>query len=290
MEVLPFEELIDRWQYEASPVSPTHSWKPTSSYALYLKERIRAYVLLQQDVISAEGSTDSSHRMSMGWDTPQEEHRSLLGRNNTRTNWNDYAENYIVNRESEAITKLEDFSIEGGLLKSVAVSLRQARMLLDSLKRFAKVGSELAVMAWRMLLKDLVTLFQACRKGIASVARHHPHMSDVDATTGTQLHREFCLLAEQVENYFKFARQLQSSPLLGIFVPPPLTIPELVYAKTGDVFPVDTIDEDAEENKRAAETARHGISLYAPPLSVWTQSLPEHHVPGPLLNNDLNSN
>ena len=93
---------------------------------------------------------------------------------------------------------------------------------------------ELTVTALRMLVKDLLVLFQACNEGVINVlgmSRHcllittvsqfclenYFEMSHVDAKEALEIYRHFCKETEQVMEYLGVARKLEN--LLNVPIP-----------------------------------------------------------------------
>ena len=71
--------------------------------------------------------------------------------------------------------------------------------------------------ALRMLVKDLLILFQAVNEGVINVLEHYFEMSHVDAETSLNIYRNFCKQTEKVVEYLGIARKLQN--LLNVPVP-----------------------------------------------------------------------
>jgi hypothetical protein len=94
---------------------------------------------------------------------------------------------------------------------------------------------ELTITALRMLVKDLLTLFQACNEGVINVlgqsvqlvlnhgdptnpcAEHYFEMSHVDATEAIKIYKHFCKQTEHVVEYLGVAKKLQN--LLSVPIP-----------------------------------------------------------------------
>ena len=91
------------------------------------------------------------------------------------------------------------------------------------------------ITALRMLVKDLLILFQACNEGVINVLgeqdshrrfltvtnatrqEHYFEMSHVDAETSLAIYRHFCKQTEKVVNYLLVAKKLQN--ILNIQIP-----------------------------------------------------------------------
>lgn len=76
---------------------------------------------------------------------------------------------------------------------------------------------ELNVTALRMLVKDLIILFQASNEGVMNVLDNYFEMSHVDAEQALNIYRLFCKQTERVVEYLGVAKKL--SNLLNIIIP-----------------------------------------------------------------------
>ena len=76
---------------------------------------------------------------------------------------------------------------------------------------------ELNITALRMLVKDLIILFQALNEGVINVLEHYFEMSHVDAESALTIYRNFCKQTEKVVEFLTIARKLQN--LLNVPIP-----------------------------------------------------------------------
>ena len=76
---------------------------------------------------------------------------------------------------------------------------------------------EINITALRMLVKDLLILFQAGNEGVINVLEHYFEMSHVDAEQALSIYRHFCKQAEYVVEYLGVAKKLQN--LLNVPIP-----------------------------------------------------------------------
>lgn len=68
-----------------------------------------------------------------------------------------------------------------------------------------------------MLVKDLLSLFQALNEGVINVLEHYFEMTHVDAETALSIYRNFCKQTEKAVEYLGVARKLQN--LLNVPIP-----------------------------------------------------------------------
>ena len=76
---------------------------------------------------------------------------------------------------------------------------------------------ELNITSLRMLVKDLLILFQACNEGVINVLEHYFEMSQIDAKEALVIYKHFCKQTERVVEYLGVAKKLQN--LLNVPVP-----------------------------------------------------------------------
>nr|GAT53584.1 predicted protein [Mycena chlorophos] len=169
-------------------------------YAQYLDSRIKSYRDLKHDAIRVQSDSNRDARVTAGMnggtapkEAPLQRSKTLAGR------------------------KLRSMTVEKGLLRETRVvhsmidSLVACRFYLDDLE------DPLTLMALRMLVKDLLILFQAGNEGVINLLEHYFEMSHVDAKEALEIYRHFCTQTEQVVEYLGVARKLQN--LLNVPVP-----------------------------------------------------------------------
>ena len=76
---------------------------------------------------------------------------------------------------------------------------------------------ELVVTALRLLVKDLLVLFQAVNEGVINVLEHYFEMSHVDASSALGIYRHFCEQTKEVVDYLAVAKKLQN--ILNVPIP-----------------------------------------------------------------------
>ncbi|KAH6916038.1 ENTH domain-containing protein [Coprinopsis sp. MPI-PUGE-AT-0042] len=177
-------------------------------YATYLDARIRAYGALKHDAIRVQSDTNRDMRNSVSVDEE-------LGRNKKSRNQD--APSSMQRSKTLAGRKLRSMTVEKGLLRETKIvhsmidSLVECRFYLDDLE------DELNIGALRMLVKDLLILFQAGNEGVINVLEHYFEMSHVDAEEALKLYRHFCSQTEKVVEFLGVAKKLQN--LLNVPIP-----------------------------------------------------------------------
>ncbi|POW22096.1 hypothetical protein PSHT_01693 [Puccinia striiformis] len=76
---------------------------------------------------------------------------------------------------------------------------------------------DLVMSALRLLVKDLLVLFQAVNEGVINVLEHYFEMSHVDATTALKTYKIFCRQCERVVSYLGVAKKLQN--IINVNIP-----------------------------------------------------------------------
>lgn len=186
-----------------------HAPQNLQHYALYLDSRIRAFRELKHDAIRVQSETNRDMRVNnsieedMAYTTaPKTSSTKSKGPQRSKT---------VMGR------KLRVMTVEKGLLRETKTvqkmidSLVECRFYLDDLE------DELTITALRMLVKDLLILFQACNEGVINVLEHYFEMSKHDAKDALSIYRQFCEQTERVVEYLGVAKKLQN--LLNVPIP-----------------------------------------------------------------------
>ncbi|PPQ62861.1 hypothetical protein CVT24_006259 [Panaeolus cyanescens] len=178
------------------------------NYALYLDSRIRAYRDLKHDAVKVQA--DSNRDMRNPASVEEEGYRGRKDRNK---------QNGSAPTRSKTIMgrKLRVMTVEKGLLRETRIvhgmidALVECRFYLDDLE------DELTITALRMLVKDLLILFQAGNEGVINVLENYFEMSHIDAEEALRIYRHFCKQTEAVVEFLGVAKKLQN--LLNVPVP-----------------------------------------------------------------------
>ncbi|KAL4066001.1 ANTH domain-containing protein [Scleroderma citrinum] len=178
-------------------------------YAIYLDSRIRAFRELKHDAIRVQSETNRDMRVhnsieeDMAYTTaPKAPSTKSKGPQRSKT---------MMGR------KLRVMTVEKGLLRETKTvqkmidSLVECRFYMDDLE------DELTITALRMLVKDLLILFQACNEGVINVLEHYFEMSRPDAKEALNIYCHFCNETEHVMEYLGVSKKLQN--LLNVPIP-----------------------------------------------------------------------
>ncbi|KAG8904938.1 hypothetical protein FRB99_000992 [Tulasnella sp. 403] len=183
------------------------------NYAAYMDCRIRAYKDLKHDPIRVQSESNRDLRVGAMDD---EARRSSLGAGSSTGGGGAS----LANRRQTIVgRKLRVMSVEKGLLRETKIVQKIIDTLLECKASFYldDLEDELTIAALRILVKDLLVLWQACNEGVINLLESYFEMSHVDATTALALYRHFCLQAQSVDEYFTIAKKLQN--LLNVPIP-----------------------------------------------------------------------
>ncbi|CUA78067.1 ENTH domain-containing protein C19F8,03c [Schizosaccharomyces pombe 972h-] [Rhizoctonia solani] len=168
-----------------------------SHYAMYLDCRVRTYKDLKHDAIRVQSESNRDRLSTADDDAPS---GRPLQRNKT-----------VMGR------KLRVMTVEKGLLRETKMVQRLTDSLLECKLYDDSLEDELNTTALRMLVKDLLILFQATNEGVINVLEHYFEMSHVDAENALKIYQHFCKQTERVVNYLGIAKKLQN--VLNVQIP-----------------------------------------------------------------------
>ncbi|KAI0434997.1 ANTH-domain-containing protein [Xylaria sp. FL1042] len=103
-------------------------------------------------------------------------------------------------------TRLESLSVEKGLLRETEVVQRQLTALLKC-DVLDEPENEITITVFRLLVLDLLSLFQVLNQGMISILGHFFEMSKVDAERAMDIYRHFTKTTDAVVQYLTVARQ-----------------------------------------------------------------------------------
>ncbi|KAH7905728.1 ANTH domain-containing protein [Hygrophoropsis aurantiaca] len=237
------------------------------NYAVYLDARIRAYRELKHDAIRVQAETNRDMRVNSGAfgtaaDGSFTEGDQDLGYGGSSGNGTGYRASgksstlgngskgkKTTPQRSKTIMgrKLRVMTVEKGLLRETKTVQKMIDTLVECRFYLDDLEDELTITALRMLVKDLLILFQAGNEGVINVLgeshliyvlcrlevlntsklmrffrlpifpEHYFEMSKVDAEQALAIYRHFCKQTERVVEYLGVAKKLQN--LLNVSIP-----------------------------------------------------------------------
>ncbi|KAF9078216.1 ANTH domain-containing protein [Rhodocollybia butyracea] len=177
------------------------------NYAVYLDSRIRAYRDLKHDAIRVQADSNRDMRNTASVD----EDNYARGKKKEPQPSGPQRSKTIMGR------KLRVMTVEKGLLRETKVVQKMVDTLVECKFYLDDLEDELTTTALRMLVKDLLILFQAGNEGVINVLEHYFEMSHVDAQQALALYRQFCKQTEKVVEFLGVAKKLQN--ILNVPIP-----------------------------------------------------------------------
>ena len=213
-----------------------HAPENLSNYAAYLDTRIRAFRDLKHDAIrvQSENNRDMRNSAAIEDDTvkrkggaPTDRRKTIMGRKLRIMT----VEKGLL-RETKVVQKMIDALCECRVRLPPFFPAKTGRLILSQFY-LDNLEDQMNTMALRMLVKDLLILFQACNEGVINVLgehvnqypvlhpdawlEHYFEMSKVDASEALRLYRHFCKQTERVVEFMGVAKKLQN--LLSVPIP-----------------------------------------------------------------------
>ncbi|POW15341.1 hypothetical protein PSTT_02269 [Puccinia striiformis] len=164
-------------------VATTDTPQNLSRYANYLLARFKCYAALKHDPIRTRSEAPASLR----------------------------------NSSRNGANRIRSLTVEKGLLREVGTLQKLMDALVDCKFYLEDTDDDLVMSALRLLVKDLLVLFQAVNEGVINVLEHYFEMSHVDATTALKTYKIFCRQCERVVSYLGVAKKLQN--IINVNIP-----------------------------------------------------------------------
>ncbi|KAK7683337.1 hypothetical protein QCA50_013599 [Cerrena zonata] len=244
------------------------------NYATYLDTRIRAYRDLKHDAIRVQSETNRDLRNSQAIEEGRvASGEKPIGSKSGRRRFGSSKKDPVAEesppssssgvQRSKTMTgrKLRIMTVEKGLLRETKTVQKMIDALVECRFYLDNLEDELNISALRMLVKDLLILFQACNEGVINVLEHYFEMSRIDAKDALVIYRHFCKQTERVVEYLGVARKLQN--LLSVPIPNLRHAPVSLAGSLEEYLNDPNFEQNRIEyktNKEAAErNARLGI-------------------------------
>ncbi|KAI8970466.1 AP180 N-terminal homology domain-containing protein [Mycotypha africana] len=129
----------------------------------------------------------------------------------------DYAANeakFSTIRRNSAVggRRLSHITVKEGLLKEMKALQRQLDAILQCKFNMedSKKASEITSFAFRMVLDDLLTLFQSVNEGVCNILDHYFKMKKSDAQTALGIYKRFAHQTELTMDYLNHVQMIQS--------------------------------------------------------------------------------
>ncbi|OAA62022.1 ANTH domain protein [Niveomyces insectorum RCEF 264] len=106
-------------------------------------------------------------------------------------------------------TRLEKLSVEKGLLRETETVQHQLTALLKCDVVDNETGNEITIFVFRLLVLDLLALFQVLNQAMINILGHFFEMSKVDAQRAMKIYLNFTRQTDYVVQYLSVARQYE---------------------------------------------------------------------------------
>ncbi|KAG2150293.1 ANTH domain-containing protein [Suillus bovinus] len=180
-------------------------------YAIYLDSRIRAYRDLKHDAIRVQAESNRDMRVNNSIEEDMAYSSAPAPKSSSTKSKVPQRSKTIMGRKLRVMTVDKGLLRETKTVQTMIDTLVECRFYLDDLE------DELTITALRMLVKDLLILFQAGNEGVINVLEHYFEMSKIDAEQALSIYRHFCTQTERVVEYLGVAKKLQN--LLNVPIP-----------------------------------------------------------------------
>ncbi|CAJ0871331.1 5146_t:CDS:10, partial [Entrophospora sp. SA101] len=125
--------------------------------------------------------------------------------------------NFVKEKKLENNSRLRRLTVAKGLLREVKILQRQLDALLNCKFYLDEVANYVTLTAFRLIVIDLLVLFETTNEGVINMLEQFVSMSQIDAKDGLEIYKKFVKQTEKVVIYLRAAQKLQS--VLGIKIP-----------------------------------------------------------------------
>ncbi|KAG0178287.1 hypothetical protein DFQ29_003666 [Apophysomyces sp. BC1021] len=130
---------------------------------------------------------------------------------------------YVKSTMANNVGRLRHLSVTNGLLKETMVLQKQISSLLKCKFHLDEVDNSISLCAFRLLVEDLLVLFQAVNEGVVNILEHYFAMDKPDARSALEIYKRFARQTHETIAFLDRARQMQNE--LHIAIPAPKHAP-----------------------------------------------------------------
>ncbi|ODV97273.1 hypothetical protein PACTADRAFT_66205 [Pachysolen tannophilus NRRL Y-2460] len=112
--------------------------------------------------------------------------------------------------------RLRRLTVEKGVLREVESVQRQIDALLRCKYAEAEVNNDIILTSFRMLVHDLLSLYQCLNEGVINILEHYFEMSKVDAERALNIYKDFVEQTADVVSYLRIAKHLEYATKLHV--------------------------------------------------------------------------
>ncbi|OZJ03353.1 hypothetical protein BZG36_02991 [Bifiguratus adelaidae] len=130
--------------------------------------------------------------------------------------YKDLKYDFVKKTTSSETGRLRRLTVSDGLLNNVTILQRQIAALLKCKFYIDQVDNEITMEALRLLVREILRLFQAVNEGVINILEHYFEMSRADAKKSLEIYKTFSKQTEGVVDYLNMAKKLQGSLMISI--------------------------------------------------------------------------
>lgn len=112
--------------------------------------------------------------------------------------------------------RLRTLTIEKGLLRECESVQKQIDALLKNNFMENEINNDIVLTAFRMLVNDLLALFQELNEGVINILEHYFETSKVDAERALKIYKKFVDQTKYVIDYLRVAKHLEYATKLHV--------------------------------------------------------------------------
>ena len=120
------------------------------------------------------------------------------------------------NSTSQSGGRLRSLLVEKGLLRETESVQKQIDALLKNSFMENEINNDMLLTAFRLLVNDLLALFQELNEGVINLLEHYFEMSRVDAETALKIYKKFVDQTKYVIDYLRVAKHLEYATKLHV--------------------------------------------------------------------------
>ncbi|KAI8375872.1 AP180 N-terminal homology domain-containing protein [Blakeslea trispora] len=123
---------------------------------------------------------------------------------------------YVKNVSGKKESRLRRLSIEDGLLKETIILQKQISTLLKCNFILDDVDNNISLYAFRLLIEDLIVLFQVMNESIVNILEHYFKMDKTSARTSLEIYKRFAKQTQDTISLLERAQRMQRELQISI--------------------------------------------------------------------------
>ncbi|KTW25763.1 hypothetical protein T552_03376 [Pneumocystis carinii B80] len=118
---------------------------------------------------------------------------------------------YVYAKSNKMVEgRLRRLTVAKGLLREVEIVQRQIDALLCCKLLEDGLTNDITIAGFRLLIRDLLSLFQVINEGVINVLEHYFEMSKYDAEKALEIYKKFVKQTVSVSDYLSFACRMET--------------------------------------------------------------------------------